>query len=277
MAQAGAATGAPARLGDAMIGAGLLAAVANVIMQLAHPGVGYGVYESRVDSGNLFKHPVKRGRTTVTYLAVAALGTDEERAAYRRAVDVAHRRVRSTRTSPVSYTAFDPKLQLWVAACLYRGFEDVHRAFVGPLEGERAEEIYRDAAVLGTTLQVAEEMWPADRAAFERYWNEALDEVSIDDTVRRHLLDIVDLRFLPGIVSRTLGPFNRFVTTGFLPARFRQAMELDWTERDRRRFATLLEATSKLVGLSPKPLREFPYNACLADFRWRLRTGRPLV
>ena len=31
---------------------------ANVIMQLANPGVGYGVsMESKVDSGNLHKHP----------------------------------------------------------------------------------------------------------------------------------------------------------------------------------------------------------------------------
>lgn len=268
---------APARLDDAMIGAGLLAAGANVIMQLAHPGVGYGVYESRVDSGNLFKHPIKRNRTTITYLAVAALGSDEERAAYREAVNVSHRQVRSTEQSPVRYNAFDPKLQLWVAACLYRGVEDVYEAFVGPLEGEKAEEIYRHSAVLGTTLQVKEEMWPADRAAFEKYWNAALDEVSIDDTVREYLMDIADLRFLPKIVSRALGPVNRFLTTGFLPGKFRQEMKLDWTARDQRRFEKVLKAVSVLVRLSPKPLREFPYNAYLADFRRRLRTGRPLV
>ena len=203
-------------------------------MQLARPGVGHGVCESRVDSGNLFRHPAKRGRTTMTYLAVVALGTDEERTAYRRAVNVAHRGVRSTDSSPVSYNAFDPGLQLWVAACLYRGFTDVHEAFVGPLDGDRAEEIYRDCAVLGTTLQVKEEMWPADRAAFERYWNAALEEISIDDAVREYLLGIVDLKFLPGFLSRTLGPFHRFVTTGFLPARFRREMRLGWTPLDQR-------------------------------------------
>ena len=36
-----------------MLGAAALAGPANVIMQLAMPAVGYGVYESRVDSGNL--------------------------------------------------------------------------------------------------------------------------------------------------------------------------------------------------------------------------------
>ncbi|OXM65108.1 MULTISPECIES: oxygenase MpaB family protein [Amycolatopsis] len=272
-----AATAAPTRLGDAVIGAGLLAGSANVIMQLAHPSVGYGVYESRVDSGNLFKHPVKRSRTTVTYLAVVALGTDEERAAYRKAVNVAHAQVRSTGSSPVSYNAFDPKLQLWVAACLYRGFEDVYEAFVGPLAPERAEEIYRHSSVLGTTLQVTEDMWPADRQAFEEYWTGALAEISIDDTVREYLMGVADLKFLPGFVSRALGPVNRFVTTGFLPGVFREQMKLGWTPRDERRFDRLLKAIGLAVRLSPRPVREFPFNAYLWDLRRRLRTGRPLV
>jgi uncharacterized protein (DUF2236 family) len=36
-------------------------------MQLSWPEVGYGVMESKVDSGNAMKHPYKRARTTFTY------------------------------------------------------------------------------------------------------------------------------------------------------------------------------------------------------------------
>src|SRR5688500_8851532 len=106
-----------------------MAGTANVIMQLAHPAVGHGVVESRVEPGRLFDHPVKRTRTTLTYLAVAVLGSDEERAEYRRAVNAVHAQVYSTASSPVEYRAMDPDLQLWVAACLYRGFEDFCVAF----------------------------------------------------------------------------------------------------------------------------------------------------
>lgn len=98
-------------------------AAANVAMQLGWPEVAYGVIESKVESGALMKHPWKRLRTTEQYLAVALLGTDEERAAYREAINSAHRHVRSTETSPVKYNAFNRELQLWVAACLYIGFE----------------------------------------------------------------------------------------------------------------------------------------------------------
>ncbi|MDR7172607.1 uncharacterized protein (DUF2236 family) [Nocardia kruczakiae] len=85
---------------------------ANVVMQLANAGVAYGVMESTVDSGNLHKHPIKRGRTTMTYIAVAVAGNAQDRRIYREAVNAAHRQVRSRPRSPVSYNAFDPRLQL---------------------------------------------------------------------------------------------------------------------------------------------------------------------
>nr|MDT0524653.1 hypothetical protein [Streptomyces sp. DSM 41633] len=44
-------------IADAMDLWGFAAGAANVIMQLSAPGVGYGVVESSVDSGNLLKHP----------------------------------------------------------------------------------------------------------------------------------------------------------------------------------------------------------------------------
>ncbi|HEY3464013.1 MAG TPA: oxygenase MpaB family protein [Amycolatopsis sp.] len=260
-------------LRDAVVGAGLLAGSANVIMQLSRAPVGYGVLESKVDSGNLFRHPLKRTRTTLTYLAVATMGTDAERAAYRRGVNQAHAQVHSTASSPVAYNAFDTDLQLWVAACLYKGFEDVYLAFVG---GD-PERFYGEAAALGTTLQVHPEMWPADRAAFEEYWAAGLAEVGIDDTVRRYLTDIVDLRFVHPVLAAPARRFHRFVTTGFLPQRFRDEMRLPWTEADQRRFDALLAAIGRVVKVLPPPLRRFPFNACLWDLRWRLRTGRPPV
>ncbi|MBK1782728.1 oxygenase MpaB family protein [Prauserella cavernicola] len=262
---------------DMVIGAGLLAGGANIIMQLARPGVGYGVVESRVDDGNVYTRPLKRTRTTLTYLAVATLGTDEERQAYRRAVDRQHRQVYSTADSPVRYSAMDPRLQLWVAACLYKGFEDVYHVFAGRLEPDELDAVYRAAAPLGTTLQVREDMWPADRAAFERYWNGALAQVSIDDTVREYLLGIATLAFLPKPLRTLFGPGNRFVTTGFLPQRFRDEMRLPWSPRHQRRWDRLMRAIAAVVRRLPRPLREFPYNAYLWDLRRRLRTGRPLV
>jgi uncharacterized protein (DUF2236 family) len=220
---------------------------------------------------------VKRTRTTLTYLAVAAIGTEEERRLYRRAVDRSHAQVRSTESSPIQYNAFDQDLQLWVAACLYRGFEDTHRMFVGPLTPAEAEALYRGCARLGTTLQLRPERWPADRAAFEEYWTGELDKVHIDDTVREHLDQIARLRYLPRPLSVLFGPMHRFIAAGYLAPPFREQMRLSWTPRQQRRFDLMIRATALLVRVLPRPARRFPFNAMLWDLRRRIRTGRPLV
>ncbi len=115
-------------------------------MQLSLPGVGYGVQESRVDSGNVYKHPFKRARTTGTYLAVATIGTEADRQLFRAAVDSVHQLVRSRPSSPVRYNAFDPQLQLWVAACLYRYFVDQHEFVHGPLDYDSADAVYHSSS-----------------------------------------------------------------------------------------------------------------------------------
>ncbi|NLG45442.1 oxygenase MpaB family protein [Gordonia sp. (in: high G+C Gram-positive bacteria)] len=258
-----------------MVGLALLGGPANVIMQLAVPAVGYGVFESKVTTGNLFKVPVKRTRTTLSYLAVAAMGNEEDRRQYRQAVNRAHVQVRSSSDSPVEYNAFDPKLQLWVAACLYRGWEDSQRFFGDP--STITEQAYRQGAVMGTTLQMPPEMWPATRADFEQYWNETVDNLEIDDTIREYLMRIVRMEFFPKPVQLAMGWFSEIMTIGFLPVEFRQKMGITATPMQERVFAAHNAVARRLLRLVPRPLRLFPFNLLLADVRWRMRTGRPLV
>lgn len=270
-----------ASIDDGLMGIGLLAGPANVIMQLARPGVGYGVMESRVESGRVDRHPIKRARTTFTYLAVATRGTDEQKKAYRRAVNKSHAQVYSTPDSPVQYNAFDKDLQLWVAACLYKGAVDIYRMFVGEMDEETAERHYREGVTLATTLQVSEEMWPADRAAFDRYWQESLEKVHIDDAVREYLYPIAVSRLrglkLPGPIQRANEDLALLITTGFLPQRFRDEMHFAWDADRQRRFDRLIGALRFANNLAPRFVRAFPFNVLLHDLDWRIRTGRPLV
>lgn len=257
------------------LGVALLAGPANVIMQLALPAVGYGVYESKVESGNLFKHPTKRTRTTLTYLAVAAMGTPELRKAYRQAVNKAHVHVRSDENSPVKYNAFDPKLQLWVAACLYRGWEDMQRIYGDP--AEITEEMYRRGSVMGTTLQMPLELWPATRADFEDYWQETIAGLEIDDTIREYLLRIVRLEFSYKPVQLLFGRFAETMTIGFLPDEFRAKMRIEQSPTQRRFFDAHNTVVRTVLKVMPGPVRAFPFNLMLADLNWRRRTGRPLI
>jgi uncharacterized protein (DUF2236 family) len=266
---------------DGLMGIALLAGPANVIMQLARPGVGYGVMESRVESGRVDLHPIKRARTTFTYLAVATNGSDTQKAAFRRAVNRAHAQVYSTEESPVSYNAFDVDLQLWVGACLYKGAVDIYRLFVGEMDDETAERHYREGMALGTTLQVPPDRWPADRAAFDRYWQESLAKVHIDDAVREYLWPIAAARVrgvkLPGPIQRASDSFNLMITGGFLPQQFRDEMKLEWDAAKQRRFDRTIGVLRFVNNLLPRFIRQFPFNVLLKDLDRRIRTGRPLV
>jgi uncharacterized protein (DUF2236 family) len=270
-----------AGIDDGLMGVALLAGPANVIMQLAKPGVGYGVLESRVESGRVDLHPIKRARTTFTYLAVATKGSDAQKAAFRKAVNGAHAQVYSTDESPVKYNAFDKDLQLWVGACLYKGAVDVYRIFIGEMDDETADRHYAEGVPLGTTLQVPAEMWPADRAAFDRYWQESLEKVHIDDTVRDYLYPLAAGRLrgvkLPGPLQRWSDGIALLITTGFLPQKFRDEMRLPWDAKRQRRFDRLMAVLRVGNHLMPRVVRQFPFNVLLLDLDRRIRKGRPLV
>jgi len=252
-------------------------AAANVIMQLAWPEVGYGVAESRVRSGSLMEHPWKRARTTTQYLAVAILGTDEERRAFREAVDTAHRQVQSTATSPVRYNAFDRDLQLWVAACLFVGFEDTFQLLHGAMTDEQAEQFYRSAQPLGTTLQVTADQWPPTRADFDVYWNTACERVAFDDHIREYLMRLVDLRIVRWPLRVTFGPLLKFLTIGSLAPVFRDAMGLSFSAADQRRFENLFVFVSFVNRFLPRFIRHGGSQLMMGDVRRRMRAKKALI
>jgi len=252
-------------------------AAANVIMQLGWPEVAYGVMESKVTSGSLVHHPWKRARTTTQYLAVAILGTDEERLAFREAVNGAHRQVRSDENSPVKYNAFNRELQMWVAACLYVGIEDSYQLLHGTLDEEQIEDFYATASKLGTTLQVTEDMWPATRADFERYWNRGCERVVFDETTKQFLQDLVGLKMINLPLRLMFGNLLKFLTIGTLPPYFREQLGYSWSEDDRRRFEHLFVFVSFVNRFIPKFIRHGGSLALMVDLRRRIQSGKNII
>jgi uncharacterized protein (DUF2236 family) len=168
-----------------------------------------------------------------------------------------------------------------VAACIYKGAVDVYRMFVGEMDEETAERHYREGMAIGTTLQVPEDMWPKDCAAFDRYWQESLAKVHIDDAVREYLYPIAVARMrgvrLPRPLKRWSESVALLITTGFLPQRFREEMRLEWDDRKQRRFDRLMGVLRTVNHLMPRFIRQFPFNVLLKDLDWRIRTGRQLM
>ena len=255
----------------------LQGSTANVIMQLALKPVGHGVIYGSVESGNVFKHPMKRLRTTLSYLAVATLGTQEEIDAYREAVNEVHRFVRSKPGAEVKFNAFSKELQLWVAACLYMGFKLGYEAMHGDIDEDIADYVYEEAAKLGTSLQVTEDQWPADRAAFDVYWEQGLAKCEIDDVTRAYLWSLTNLEQLPRWARWPFVHSSRFFTIGFLPQVLRDQMHAEWSDKQQKRFDRFFRVCGRLTRMSPRFVREFPFNFYIWDVRRRIKSGKPLV
>lgn len=267
----------PVTVADAMDFWSFAAGAANVVMQLSRPGVGHGVVESKVESGNLMKHPWKRARTTFQYLAVAVLGGDDDRAAFRDAVNEAHRHVKSGPSSPVRYNAFDRELQMWVAACLFVGLEDTYQLLRGEMTPEQSEQFYLSSWTLGTTLQVTADQWPPTRAAFDDYWDSACALVTMDDVVRSYLTDLVDLRMISPVLALPFRPLLTFLTAGFLAPVFRDALGLTWGSARQRVFERLFLTVALVNRFLPGFIRQGGSHVLLADVRRRVRRHRQLV
>ena len=250
----------------------LAPAGANVVMQLARPEVARGVLDSPVPEGSLRERPWKRTRTTLTYVGLAAFGTDDERRALRRAVSHQHVRVRAEQ--PVAYSAFDPELQLWVGACMYVGLRDGYRALYGPVDEDTEERLYQVAQRFATTLQVGPEEWPPTRVAMEEYWTSMTPHLSFDEDARRFCDDLVHLRFWPSPVSRLVGDLHARWSVGYLDPQIRAILGWRWTQDDAAWFERAQRRARRVASAVPAVMWSLPLRALVAHGRWRIRRGQ---
>ncbi|MGJ4730126.1 oxygenase MpaB family protein [Luteimonas sp. SDU101] len=231
---------------------------ATVAWQMAMPGVGWGVAEH----SQTLQRPLDRLRATMGYVYAVTLGTDADRARIADHVNRAHRPVHGE-----GYSAFDHDLQLWVAATLYRGALDVHALFAGPVAPEDREALYREAWAFGRTLQVRDEQWPPDAAAFDRWWDAQLRQrLAVDAPVRAYMHAVLDARSAPWYLRPAM-PLQRFVTRGLLPARLRALFGFDWSARDERRWRRFRRWAPRLYWSLPRKLRQWPAAYYLGQLR----------
>jgi uncharacterized protein (DUF2236 family) len=202
-----------------------------ILLQVADPAVAAGVARH----SDFAARPYERLVKTMTYVYGVVYGDDRERAAVRRAVGSAHTPVHGpANEAGPAYNAYDPQLQLWVAATLYDTAIDVYERVFGALDDDSAERIYRDYAVLGTALQVPPGAWPADRAAFRSYWAKRMPSLTISADARRIAADLLGAERAP-LWIRAVMPLVRRITVVLLPTEVRRGYGLRLTPATTRR------------------------------------------
>lgn len=243
--------------GDSELGLKLLKKVARenisyiggasaVLLQIAHPLVGQGVS----DHSQFARRTVSRTQYTQMYIYAMIFGTPDEKASMKAFVDKAHSRVKGGEGDG-SYSAQDPELQLWVAVTIYvamiNGYESIH----GPLPPKEAELVYQAFSVMGTSLQVPREMWPANLASFHLYWNDMVENrLHVSQEVRNVMHDLFHPQGLPIMIrpiAAILIPFLfRPMAIEQLPSNIREQYGLKSTVTSRTirsMFMSTMEAT----------------------------------
>ena len=239
----------------------LLAGGRSILLQLADPAIGHGV----AHHSDFENRPLDRLAGTLSYAYAVTCGTPEQARAAVRRVNRAHVPVVGPEAGEApAYNAFSPDLQLWVAATLYDSAVGMHERVFGAFDEATAESLYREYAVLGTSLQVPEALWPRDRAAFAAYWQQRLDGLRTDATTREVARRLLYPRSGP-LLLRLAMPLARLVTVGLLPPAVRDLFELSWSPRRQRRFDRMLRLTIRLYPLLPMRVRHWPRDHYLGS------------
>jgi uncharacterized protein (DUF2236 family) len=234
-----------------------------LLLQIAHPAVGRGVAEH----SDFATRMMDRLHATMTFVYASVYATPEEFAVVRRSVNRAHSPVRAQAAGDApAYNAFDPQLQLWVAATLYATMIDLYERFFGRIRDADAERIYREFTVLGSSLQVPPDAWPQSRAAFEEYWRDRLAELRPNADTKRVARQILYPSAIPWWM-RALFPQARLVTVGLLPPEVRTGFGLAWNDRLQTRFDRWMRWAVLIYPRLPARLRHSPRDAYLKRLR----------
>ncbi|WP_410782564.1 oxygenase MpaB family protein [Leifsonia sp. SIMBA_070] len=241
-----------------------------LLLQIAHPAVGRGV----VEHSDFATRLLERFDSTMLYLTASMFGTPEELRAMRRVVNRAHAPVRGGGEHGASYNAYDPELQLWVAATLYQTMIDLHERIFGALTAEQADVAYRELVTALSNLQLSPDRWPPTRHDFDEYWERLVKTLSVDDDVLAVSRHILYPRAVPWWLRPAL-PATRLLTAGLLPEPVRQQFRLPWDARRQRRFDRALQWTAILYPRLPLALRHLPRDRYLAALRRTVATQEP--
>jgi uncharacterized protein (DUF2236 family) len=240
-----------------------------LLLQIAHPAVGRGV----VEHSDFADRMMDRLHATMTYVYASVFASPDELAYVQRSVNRAHGPVHAAADDgKPAYNAFDPQLQLWVAATLYDSMVTLYERLFGRLPLDEAERLYRDFAVVGSGLQVPPELWPADCRAFAEYWEATLATLHPTPDTKEVARQLLYSRGVPWWL-RMLLPQARLVTAGLLPPRVRAEFGLAWDDRSQRRFDSWMRWTSRIYPRVPAFLRHRPKELYLKRLRDRMRAS----
>jgi uncharacterized protein (DUF2236 family) len=143
------------------------------------------------------------------------------------------------------YHALDPDTYFWAHATFVEQVLYFADTFVTRLTRAEKEQIYLESKTWYRRYDVSDRPMPADYAGFERYWDRMLGEVLVAHPTAKYGVGYVTKGFprprsvpraLWRLVAPVFNPVAAFLTTGGLPPRARELLQLPWSPRQERRY-----------------------------------------
>lgn len=214
------------------------------VLQNMLADLGQGVY----DHSTFFADTAERLRRTIPPIFNTVYGSEDENAGTQ--VRDFHHHVKGDLPGPTGevvgrYHALDPDTYFWAHATFVEQVLYFADTFVKRLTESEKEQIYLESKTWYRRYGVSDRPMPATYAEFEQYWDRMLEQVLVAHPSAKYGVGYVTKGFpkpkavhplVWRLVAPVFNPLAAFLTTGGLPPRARQLLQLPWTDRQERRY-----------------------------------------
>jgi uncharacterized protein (DUF2236 family) len=201
--------------------------------------LGQGVY----DHSTFFADTAERLRRTIPPIFNTVYGTDERNAGTE--VRDFHHHVKGEMSDGSRYHALDPDTYYWAHATFVEQILYFADTFVKRLTDAEKEQIYLESKTWYRRYGVSDRAMPQTYADFVRYWDHMVDEVVVAHPSAKYGVGYVTKGFprpkavhplVWRLAAPVFNPLAAFLTTGGLPPRARDLLQLPWTDQQERRY-----------------------------------------
>lgn len=203
--------------------------------------LGQGVY----DHSTFFADTAERLKRTIPPIFKTVYGSEEENAGLQ--VRDFHHHVKGDMPGPEGgrYHALDPDTYFWAHATFVEQVFYFADTFVTRLTPQDREQIYLESKTWYRRYGVSDRPMPATYAEFEQYWDRMMDRVVVAHPTAKYGVGYVTKGFprpkavnplVWRLVAPVFNPVAAFLTTGGLPPRARDLLQLPWTDKQERRY-----------------------------------------
>jgi uncharacterized protein (DUF2236 family) len=194
--------------------------VTAVLLQLAEPRVGSGVWEYT----SFRDRPMDRLRRTAHAAMLTVYGPRSRAESMIAGVNRLHSRVRGTACDGRAFRADDPELLEWVHATACFGFVEAYRTYAAPLATEERDRFYAESAPVARLYGATSV--PGSQAAIDALFERMGRQLQRSDVVAEFLAIMRGMPLLPAPLRPLQGVLIS-AAIQLIPERIRERIGLD--------------------------------------------------